>query len=53
MQIVSLGDNLHEVSSFVSWKNKKNNLKCRLLKYVPSMQNVKCSVAIKQQLSND
>ena len=26
MQIVSLGDNLHEISNPVFWENKKNNL---------------------------
>ena len=42
MQIVSLGDNLHEMSNpFFPRKNKKNISKCRLLKLVPSMQSVK------------
>ena len=36
MQTVSDGDNLHEMSNHVFWeKNKKNILKCRLLKILP------------------
>ena len=35
MQIVSIGDNLHEMSNPVFWENKKNILKCRLLKFYP------------------
>ena len=54
MQIVSQGDNLHEVSDpmspkdticikyqiLFSRKNKKNISKCLLLKFLSSMQNV-------------
>ena len=32
MQIVSIGDNLHEISKPVSGKNRKNISMCRLLK---------------------
>ena len=32
MQIVSIGDNLYEMSNPVSGKNKKTISKCRLLK---------------------
>ena len=35
MQIVSNGDNLHEMSNPVSGKNKKHILVCRLLKILP------------------
>ena len=36
MQIVSIGDNLHEMlNPFFSGKNKKNISKCRLLKILP------------------
>ena len=35
MQIVSSGDNLHEIPNSVSKKNKKNISICRLLKIVP------------------
>ena len=28
MQIVSTGDNLHEMSNLISWENKKNISKC-------------------------
>ena len=38
MQIVSWGDNLHEASNSVFWKNKKKYLKCHLLKFLRSMQ---------------
>ena len=31
MQIVSIGDDLHEISNPVFWENKKNITKCRLL----------------------
>ena len=56
MQIVSLGDNLHEMSNPVFWeketicmkcqilfsgKNKKNISKCRLLKILPRVLSVK------------
>ena len=34
MQIVSSGDNLHEMSKPVIWKNKKYISKCRLLKFL-------------------
>ena len=40
MQTVSLGDNLHEVSILFSRNNKKNILKCHLMKFLPSMQSV-------------
>ena len=41
MQIVSLGDNLHEMSNLFSRKNKKNILVCHLLKILPSVLSVK------------
>ena len=41
MQIVSLGDNLHEMSILFSEKNKKNISKCRLLKILPRVLSVK------------
>ena len=31
MQIISLGDNLHEISKPIFWLNKKNTSKCHLL----------------------
>ena len=34
MQIVSNGDNLHEMSNPVFWEIKKNISKCRLLKFL-------------------
>ena len=40
MQMVSLRDNLHEMSDPISWKNKKNVSKCCLLKFLPSMLRV-------------
>ena len=44
MQIVSLGDNLHEVSYLIFEEKFKKYFKCRLLKVLPSMQSVKaCS----------
>ena len=39
--VASLGDNLHEVSNPISRKNKKIISKCRLLKFLPSLQCVK------------
>ena len=41
MQIVSSGDNLHEISNPVFWKNKTNIPKCSLLKFLPRMRGVK------------
>ena len=40
MQIVSLGDNLHEMSNLFSGKNKKNISVCRLLKILPRVLSV-------------
>ena len=40
MQTVSSEDSLHEISKPVFWENKKNILKCCLLKFWPSMLNV-------------
>ena len=37
MQIVSPGDNLHDMSNLFSEKNKKNISKCHLLNFLPSM----------------
>ena len=42
MQIVSWGDNLHEMSYPTFWKkNKKNISKCRLLNFLPWVLSVK------------
>ena len=41
MQIVFLGDEFHEVSNPIFFENKQNISKCRLLKFLPSMQSVK------------
>ena len=41
MQIVSLGDNLHEMSYPVFWENKKNISKYRLLKILPRVLSVR------------
>ena len=41
MKIVSIGDNLHEMSNPFSEKMKKNILYSHLLKFSPSMQSVK------------
>ena len=41
MQIVSVGDNLHEMLKPVFYENKTNILKCRLLMFLPSMLNAK------------
>ena len=41
MQIVSIGDNLHEMSNPVFWKKEKKKKKmCRLLKITPRVLNV-------------
>ena len=40
MQIVSIGDSLHEMSNPVSGKSKKNISKCHLLKILPRMLSV-------------
>ena len=40
MQIVSIGDNLHEMSNSVSGENKKNISVCHLLKFLPRMLSV-------------
>ena len=42
MQIVSLGDNLHEMtrSVLLEKENKKNKSKCRVLKFLPSLLGV-------------
>ena len=43
MQIVSLGNNLHEKANTFSWKKKwekKNISKCLLLNFLPSIQSV-------------
>ena len=45
MHIVSNGDNLHEMSNLLSGKNKKNILRCRLLKMFPSMLSVNAPCA--------
>ena len=42
MQIVSYGDNLHEMSNSVFWgKLRKSISKCHLLKFIPRVLNVK------------
>ena len=41
MQIVSNGDNLHEMSNPVFWKNKKNISICRLLKILLRVLGIK------------
>ena len=41
MQIVSYGDNLHELSNPIFWENKEDISKCRPLKFLPSMLSVK------------
>ena len=41
MQIASLRDNWHERSNLFSRKNQKTISKCRVLKFLPSMQRVK------------
>ena len=44
MQIVSYGDNLYELSNRIFWKKKKsdkNILKCRLMKFLPSVLSMK------------
>ena len=40
MQIVPLGDNLHEISKLFSGENKKNISICRLLIILPRMLRV-------------
>ena len=40
MQIVSIGDNLHEMSNLFSGKNKKNISKCCLLENFPRVLGV-------------
>ena len=40
MQIVSLGDNLHEISNPSFWDNKKIISKCFLLKLLPNMLSI-------------
>ena len=40
MQIVSNGDNLHEMSNPVPWKNKKNISICHLLKILPRVLSI-------------
>ena len=40
MQIVFIGDNLHEMSNAVSWESKKNISKCRLLKILRRLLSV-------------
>ena len=41
MQIVSIGDNLHEMSKPVFWEKQENISKCRLLKILPRILSVK------------
>ena len=41
MQIVSNADNFQEIQILLSEKNKKNILKCRLLKFLPRVLSVK------------
>ena len=41
MQIVSPGDNMHQVSDPILKENKQNISKCCLLKFLPSMQSIK------------
>ena len=43
MQIVSLGDNLHECNILFSEKNKENISKCHLLKILPTVLSGKSS----------
>ena len=35
MQIISIGDNLHEMSNPVFWEKIKLSLICHLLKFLP------------------
>ena len=47
MQIVSNGDNLHEMSKLVFWEKKKNISICCLLKILPrvlSIKDMRCNV---------
>ena len=41
MQIVFLGDKLHEMSSLIFWENKKNIVKCPLLTFLSSVLPIK------------
>ena len=41
MQIVSLGDNLHEIPNLFSGENLENISKCRLLKILHNILSVK------------
>ena len=43
MQIVSIGDNLHEMSNLTSGKSNKNISVFCLLKILPNMLNIKAS----------
>ena len=40
MKVVFEAENLHEMSKPISWKNKKNILKCRQMKILHRMLNV-------------
>ena len=40
MQIVSFGDNLHEMSDLSFWENNKKNILIHLLKFLVSMLSV-------------
>ena len=41
MQIVAMGDNLHEMSNPVFWEEQENISKCRLLRTLPRVLSVK------------
>ena len=47
MQIVSLGDNLHEIPKFIFRRKKEKNIsKCLLLNFLTSIQSIKKSPII-------
>ena len=49
MQIVSIGDNLHEMSNPVFWENKKNISKCHLQKNLFRMLSIKESNSLSEK----
>ena len=52
MQIVSTGDNFHEMLNLFSVKNQKNISKCRLPKILPRVLSTKIMVHILLQGNN-
>ena len=52
MQIVSIGDNLHEMSKPVFWENKKKELKCHLLTTLPGMLSINTRLTLPCLLLN-